>query len=71
MSTGHLHLNGFDPPLLLSKKKSHPNGWLFFLFLVYTLDVTFKPLKVAVMLQNFRIFRPQVSTQYIEVDNSI
>ena len=31
MSTGHLHINGFDSLSLTSKKKRHPLGCLFFL----------------------------------------
>ena len=43
-----------------SKRKSTPKGVLFFLLLVYTLDITFQPLKTYHWASKSQIFRSQV-----------
>jgi len=62
MSTGHMHLDLQICRSCFSKKKSTPFGVLFFLLLVYTLDITFQPLKTIRRASKIQIFRPQVST---------
>ena len=42
VSTGHLHVNGFESTEK-PKKKPHQMVWFLFLLLVYTLDVAQSP----------------------------
>ena len=44
------------------KRKSTPDGVLFFLLLVYTLDISFDPNFLALKTGKIQIFRSQVST---------
>ena len=65
LSTGQSHLYLQICRSCFSKKKSTPDGVLFFLLLVYTLDIAFQPLKTYHWASKSQIFRSQVSTIHI------